>query len=148
MNQEIIDNINLRSKYSRQWRYARKNGEPDEVIESCKKRYFEQQSKTSIMLGNKKSSWEEKKIEETWKDGKKFWTMVELLGKTKEKDEETFVFTEEGNKKEIMTYTKEYTEEWKKSVYQKTERIDFSFWYGNNTIKRLEDEDGRRPGEG
>ena len=59
----------------------------------------------------------------------------ELLGKTKERDEETFVFTEEGNKKEIMTYTKEYTEEWKKSVYQKTDRIDFTFWYGNDTIK-------------
>ena len=55
----------------------------------------------------------------------------ELLGKTKEREEETFVFTEEGNKKEIMTYTKEYTEEWKKSVYQKCERIDFTFWYGN-----------------
>ena len=70
MDQEIIDNINLRSKYSRQWRYARKNEESDEVIESCKRRYVEQQRKTSMMLGVKKSSWEEKKIEETWKDGK------------------------------------------------------------------------------
>ena len=88
------------------------------------------------MLGNKKSSWEEKKIEETWKDGKKFWTMIgELLGKSKERDEETFVFTEEGNKKEIMTYTKEYTEEWKKTVYQKTERTDFTFWYGDENTR-------------
>ena len=145
MDQEIIDNINLRSKYSRQWRYARKNKLQEEVIDSCKRRYIEQQRYTSIMMGIKKSSWEESKIKETWRDGKKIWTMIgELLGKTKEREEETFVFTEEGNKKEIMAYTREYTEEWKKSVYQKSDRIDFTFWYGNDTVKgwkkRMEEE--------
>jgi len=30
----------------------------------------------------------------------------ELLGKTKKREEDTFVFTEEGSKKEIITYTK------------------------------------------
>ena len=69
------------------------------------------------MSGSKKGLWEEKKIEETWKDGKKFWTMIkELLGKNKERDEETFVFTMEGDKREIMDYSKEYADEWKKSV--------------------------------
>ena len=34
-----------------------------------------------------------------------------------------------------MDYTKEYTEEWKRSVYQKTERTDFTFWYGNENIR-------------
>ena len=67
-----------------------------------------------MMSGRKKGLWEEK-IEETWKDGKKFWTMIkELLGKNKEKDEETFVYTEEGDKKEIMGYIKEYTDGWKR----------------------------------
>ena len=88
------------------------------------------------MTGIKKSNWEEKKIEETWKDGKKFWKMIgELLGKTKKREDETYVYTEEGSKKEIMTYIKEYTEGWKKSVYQKYERIDFTFWYGNEEIE-------------
>ena len=36
------------------------------------------------MAGEKKSSWEKKKIEETWKDCKLFWGMIrELLGKKK-----------------------------------------------------------------
>ena len=78
---------------------ARKMGEPDIIVEACKKRYEEQQTKTSIMSGSKKGEWEEKKIEETWKDGKKFWTMVkEVLGKYKERDEETFVYTMDGDK--------------------------------------------------
>ena len=58
----------------------------EDIIEGCKRRYLEQQKKTSIMSGNKKGQWEENKIKETWNDGKKFWTMIkELLGKNKEK---------------------------------------------------------------
>ena len=79
MDQEIIDNINLRNKYSRQWRYARKNKEPEEIINICKERYVTQQRKTSVMMGDRKSRWEEKKIEETWKNGKKFGKMIEEL---------------------------------------------------------------------
>ena len=136
VDSELLDNISLRSKYSRQWRFARKNGEPDDVVEACKRRYIEQQRKTSIMSGRKKGQWEEKKIEETWKNGKKFWTMIkELLGKNKEKDEETFVYTMEGDKKEIMKYTKEYIDEWKKTVYQKSEKTDFTFWHGSENIR-------------
>ena len=107
VDSELRSNISLRSKYSRQWRLARKNEESEEVIEKCRKRYVKQQRKTSMMSGSKKGLWEEKKIEETWKDGKKFWRMIkELLGKNKEKDEETFVYTEEGDKQEIMGYVK------------------------------------------
>ena len=74
----------------------------------------------------KKSTWEEKKIEETWKDGKKFWEMIrELVGKNKRKEEETYVYTEEGGKREIMKYIREYMGEWKKNVYQKYENTDF-----------------------
>ena len=60
MDQEIIDNINLRNKYSKQWRYARKNKESEEIIGRCKERYVAQQRKTSVMMGIKKSRWEEK----------------------------------------------------------------------------------------
>ena len=65
VDSELLDNISLRSKYSRQWRLARKHGEPDTVIEACRRRNIEQQRKTSIMSGRKKGLWEEKKIEET-----------------------------------------------------------------------------------
>ena len=41
----------------------------------------------------------------------------------------------EGDKREIMEYSREYTSEWKKTVYQKTERTDFTFWYGNENIR-------------
>ena len=64
----------------------------------------------------------------------------ELLGKNKEKDEEAFVFTEEGEKKEIMEYDKEYTNGWKSSVYQKSEKTDFSFWYGKEGVRGLKEE--------
>ena len=59
---EMISNIKLRTSYSRQWRLARKNKQSEEVIEECKRRYLEQQRITSIMSGNKKGQWEEKKL--------------------------------------------------------------------------------------
>ena len=144
VDEELISNIKLRTSYSRQWRLARKNNSSEEIIEECKKRYLEQQRITSIMSGNKKSQWEEKKIKETWNDGKKFWTMIkELLGKNKEKEEEAFVFTEEGEKKEILEYEGEYIDGWKSSVYQKSEKTDFSFWYGKEGVKGLKEKNGR-----
>ena len=73
------------------------------------------------MSGKKKGDWEKKKIEETWKDGKKFWTMIkELLGKNKEREEETYVYTQEGDRKEIMEISEEYVVKWKQTIYQKT----------------------------
>ena len=78
------------------------------------------------MSGKKKGEWEIRKIEETWKDGKKFWTMIkELLGKNKEKDEETFVYTTEGDKKEILEISREYIDGWKQAVYQKNRKGRF-----------------------
>ena len=56
---ELLSNIKLRSNYSIQWRLARKNKESEEVIEGCKRRYIEQQRKTSMMSGRKNGLWEE-----------------------------------------------------------------------------------------
>ena len=53
---ELIENINLRSKLSRRWRIARKQGEPLEVLELYEKEYKEQQKKNSIISGRKKDS--------------------------------------------------------------------------------------------
>ena len=43
-----------RSKYSREWRYARKRGDRVEEIEKCKQKYLLQKSKTALMTGDKK----------------------------------------------------------------------------------------------
>merc|ERR1711874_271894 len=94
VDDELIRNIKLRTYYSREWKRARKNNSPPEIIEQCKRRYTKKQHITSTMSGNKKSQWEEKKIEETWKNGKKFWTMIrEILGKNKEIVDDAYVYT-------------------------------------------------------
>ena len=101
------------------------------------------------MSGNKKVEWE-KKIIETKKDGKKFWNMIkELLGKNKDRDEEAYVYTEEGMKKNINEIRDEYFNEWKKEIYQKTERVDLSFWYGKEDLKgkKKEMEEEERQGD-
>merc|ERR1711913_160773 len=81
VNMELIDNINLRSKLSRKWRLARKQNEPEEILKACKEEYEKQQKKTSIMSCKKKGEREKRKIEETWKDGKKFWSMIKRTKK-------------------------------------------------------------------
>ena len=136
VDEELIRNIKLRSHFSRKWRYARKNKSPPEVIEQCKNRYLKQQRITSIISGDKKSQWEKKKITETWKDGKIFWKMIkELLCKNKELVYEAYVHTDEGLKEEIMDCENKFTESWKDSIYQKMEKTNFSFWYGENGKK-------------
>ena len=99
---ELLVNIKYRSQLSRAWRHARKRKEPEEVIDKYKQEYLLQKSRTAIMTGQKKSQWEENKIAETWGDSKAFWKMIkELLGKDKEDTEEAFIYTKEGDKKEI-----------------------------------------------
>ena len=70
VDSELIDNISLRSRLSRDQRIARRNNEPEEIQKACKEKYEKQQKKTAIMSGKKKGDWEKKKIEETWRDGK------------------------------------------------------------------------------
>ena len=83
------------------------------------------------MATKKKGSWEVKKIEETWWNGKNFWTRIkELLGKKKERDDEVFVYTNEGSRNEILEVSEDYLKTWKVTIYQKSKRPDFSFWYG------------------
>ena len=60
----------------------------------------------------------------------------ELLGKNKEKEEETYVYSEEGVRKEIMEISKKYVDVWKENSFQKNERIDFSFWHGENGLMK------------
>jgi len=123
VDNELIENIKLRSQYNKEWRYARKRKEPPKIIEQYKKRYLHQQRITSIMSGDKKSSWEKNKIAETWKDSKKFWKMIkELLGKNKELEEDAFIYTENGVKKEIMDCEDSFAQKWTDNIYQRLEK--------------------------
>merc|ERR1711874_306659 len=123
VDKELIDNIKLRSKLSREWRLARKRKEPVEVLRQYQRRYLEQKSVTALMTGDKKSAWESRKINETWKDSKKFWKMIkELLGKDKEFEEETYVYSLEGEKQEIMTCENTFAQKWTDNIYQKLKK--------------------------
>merc|ERR1711874_623061 len=129
VDNELIENIKLRSKLSREWRHARKRKEPIIIIEQYKRRYLHQKSITSIMTGDKKSAWESRKIAETWKDSKKFWKMIkELLGKNKELEEDAFIYTEDGVKKETMDCEHSFAQKWTDNIHQRLEKTDFSFW--------------------
>merc|ERR1711913_265927 len=101
---ELIDNIKIRSYLNKEWRNARARKEPENILEIYKERYLKQKRITAIMTGDKKSAWETQKIQETWKDSKKFWVMIkELLGKKREVDEEAYIYDEDNKKHEIMT---------------------------------------------
>ena len=82
------------------------------------------------MAGKKKGDWK-KKIIEAKADGKKFWNLVkDLLGKSKKREEDAYAYSGDGMKHNINDISKEYLEKWKQEIYQKTPRVDFSFWYG------------------
>merc|ERR1711874_415970 len=71
VDSELIENINIRSRLSRNWRIARKKNESEEIQKACKEKYEKQQKKTAVLSGKKRGDWKKKKIEETWKNGKK-----------------------------------------------------------------------------
>ena len=58
-----------------------------------------------------------------------------MLGRNKDREEEAYVYKEEGMRKNINEMSEEYLQEWKKEIYQKTKRVDFSFWYGMEDLK-------------
>ena len=46
-----------------------------------------------VMAAERKSTWEKKKVEEIWRDGKKFWAMIkELIGKDREREKKKLMF--------------------------------------------------------
>ena len=54
VDKELLENIKLRSKLSREWRHARKRNEPAKIIKQYEKRYLHQKSITAIMTGDEK----------------------------------------------------------------------------------------------
>ena len=73
------------------------------------------------MSGNKKVEWEKIKIIETKTDGKKFQKLVkDLLGKSRKREEDAYVYAKDGVKHNINDISKEYIDRWKQEIYQKT----------------------------
>merc|ERR1711874_421178 len=123
-------------KLSREWRHARKRNEPAEILKHGENRYLHQKKYHCNYDRRQKSAWESRKIDETWKDSKKFWKMIkELLGKSKEVEEETYVYDDEGEKQEIMTCEESFAQKWTANIYQKLKKADFTFWYGDEHQK-------------
>ena len=57
--------------------------------------------------------------------------MIEdLLEKSRKREEEAYVYTEDGVKHNINDISKEYMDRLKQEIYQKTQRVDLTFWYG------------------
>ena len=56
VDQELMDNIKLRMKLNRIWRYARKSNLPEIVQEEFKQKYEIQKKLTSAMAGEKKKA--------------------------------------------------------------------------------------------
>merc|ERR1712179_85027 len=55
-----------------------------------------------------------------------------------------YVYTEDGIRNNVNEISKEYIEEWKQERYQKTERVDLTFWYGGENCigkKKMEEEE-------
>ena len=97
------------------------------------------------MGGEKKSTWEKNKVEEIWRDGKKFWAMIkELIGKDREREEEAYVYNNEGIKTEIMNIQEDFTVSWQENIYQKAEknRLLILVW---NRRSNGKNEKGRKP---
>merc|ERR1711888_463577 len=135
VDKELKDNVSLRSKYSREWRYARKRGNQVE-IERCREKYLTQKRVTHIMVGDKKSGWEAMKIKETENDPAAFWKAIKmLLGREKLDNEEAFIYNDGGGKQEIMECRTEFMGEWIKSVYQRLAKANFTFWSGKGGEK-------------
>ena len=61
----------------------------------------------------------------------------ELLEEDLDIEENTYIFTDTGEKVDIMDCVSEYIESWKNAVYQKDTKTDFSFWYGGGNEKGL-----------
>jgi len=74
-------------------------------------------------------------------NGKQFWTLIkDLLGKVNNKDNEAYIYTEDGKEHKIENMLTQFIEAWKEGIYQKIPRIDLTFWYGgkNSRGKKFE----------
>ena len=92
--------IKTRRIKNRAWRYARQKKAPGREIQILKRKYELQQRVTSLYLGKRKGEWENRKILEARGNSKILWNFTrDIAGKTKGKEVETYIYTENGEKK-------------------------------------------------
>ena len=126
---------------NKDWRQARNRNEPQDIQEDLKKKYIEQQIKTSKFLGMKKGKWERRKVLEAKQNSKILWDVVrEISGTTKSKEEQVYVYREDMTRHKIEEDWKPYIQDWTKDIYQKTPRISLDFWYGTENSIGLKEE--------
>ena len=94
--------IKTRRIKNRAWRYARRKKAPEREIQILKRKYELQQRATSLYLGKRKGEWEKRKVLEARTNSKILLNFTkDLAGKTKGKEVETYIYTEDGEKKEL-----------------------------------------------
>merc|ERR1711874_232808 len=54
VDEELIENIRIRTFLNKEWRMARARGEPKEILDTYKERYMRQKTITALMTGDKK----------------------------------------------------------------------------------------------
>ena len=73
-----------------------------------------------------------KKVIEARKNSKIIWNMAkEIAGKTKKKDEQVYVYSNDMVRKKIEEAWDPFMSDWKIDIYQKTPRMALDFWYGS-----------------
>jgi len=84
------------------WRRARREKEPEEVLDKLEEDYKKQQKETSKLTGIKKGACERMKIEQARKSSKAIWiTVKEVMGKTKSKKEQVYLYRKDESKHKV-----------------------------------------------
>ena len=55
VDKEMVDNLKIRSRLNRNWRFAKKNNLPLDIQKECRDKFMHQKNKTAVMAGRKKS---------------------------------------------------------------------------------------------
>ena len=114
--------IKLRRVKNRAWRRARKKNAPLRVQQLLKRKYEAQKRITAIYLGNRKGSWEKEMIKKAKDNNKILWNFAkDIQGKTKRKDEITYVYVE-GERKAIEIVWELFIAVWKKRYTRKHQK--------------------------
>merc|ERR1712030_194631 len=121
VDEELKSEIKKRRKLNGTWRKSQRKRQPLPILLINETNYKSQKYITKRLTAEKKSSWKKKKIQEAKEsNGKTLWKVVnEIQGKTKPKNKKTYIYNEEGEKKEVKEIWEEFVNYWRITIYQK-----------------------------
>ena len=120
VDEEVQSNLKKRRKLNKIWRTVRRNEKSETIINQAEQEYREQKKYTSQLMGEKKGAWEKQKILEAKKNSKPMWNVIkEILGKTKSKEEQKYIYHEDGTRHKAQDAWKEFIEDWKRDIADK-----------------------------